>query len=93
MGTIFCWEILHDEAFLDQEDEGAPELPDQPDPEDDALEDGVIVARPAPSIHDKPNPKRKGKDQKGNDKGKGQGKRADSRGTRHNAVSLHDAYE
>ena len=74
--TISLTEIELAEAFLDQEDEGAPELPDHPDPEDDTLEDGVIVARPAPSIHDKPKPK----DQKRNEKGKGRGKRADSKG-------------
>ena len=76
--TISLTEIELAEAFLDQDDEGAPELPDQPDPEDDTIEDGAIIARPAPSIHERTKAKGKGKDQKGNEKGKG--KRTDSRG-------------
>ena len=76
-------EIELSEAFLDQEDEGSPDSPAEPDPDDDTLEDGVIipviVARPAPSIHDKG--KAKGKDPKGkNPKGKGKGKRSESKG-------------
>ena len=44
------------------------------------MEEGVIIARPAPSIHEKPKAKGKGKDKKGNEKNKGRGRRADSRG-------------
>ena len=76
--TVSVTEVELAEAFLEQEEEQQA-FPDKPDPEDDALEEGVIVARPAPSIQEKPK-KGKGKDKKGSEKNKGQGRRADSRG-------------
>ena len=47
------------EAFLDQEDEGLPDLTARPDSDDENLEAGAVVARDAPTIH-----KPKGKDQR-----------------------------
>ena len=57
--TITVTEMELAEAFLEQQDEGAPPLPDKPDPEDDTIEEGAVAGRPAPSIHDKPKPKGK----------------------------------
>ena len=76
--TIAVTELELAEAFLEQQDEGAPLLPDKPDPEDDTVEEGAVAGRPAPSIHDKPKPKGKGK--KEDEKGKGKGKRPGTRG-------------
>ena len=74
--TIAVTELELAEAFLEQQNEGPPPLPEKPDPEDDTIEEGVVAGRPAPSIHDKP--KNKGK--KDDEKGKGKGKRCGSRG-------------
>ena len=78
LATIAVTELELAEAFLEQQDEGAQQLPDKPDPEDDTLEEGAVAARPAPSIQDKPKSKCKGK--KDDEKGKGKGKRPGSRG-------------
>ena len=72
--TIAVAEMELAEAFLEQQNEGPPPLPDKPDPEDDTTEEGVIAGRPAPSIHDKP----KGKSKKEDEKGKGKGKKSGS---------------
>ena len=75
LATIAVTEMELAEAFLEQQNEGPQPLP-PPDPKDDTIEEGVVVGRPAPSIHEKP--KGKGKeDEKG--KGKGKGRRAGSR--------------
>ena len=70
--------IAVSEVELRKEEE-IQNLPDKPDPEDDTLEEGVVVAHPAPSLHEKAKPKGKGKYKKGNEKGKGRGKRPESR--------------
>ena len=76
LATIAVTEMELSEAFLEQQNEGPQPVPQAPDPTDDAIEEGVVAGRPAPSIHDKPKGKGK-KDEKG--KGKGKGKRAGSR--------------
>ena len=78
LATIAVTEMELAEAFLEQQNEGPQPVPQVPDPTDNAIEEGVVAGRPAPSIHEKP--KGKGKeDEKGKGKGKGQGKRAGSR--------------
>ena len=72
--TIAVTEMELAEAFFEQQNEGPQPVPQAPDPTDDTIEEGVVAARPAPSIQDKP--KGKGKD---DEKGKGKGKRAGSR--------------
>ena len=76
LATIAVTEMELAEAFLEQQNEGPHPVPEAPDPADDAIEEGVVAGRPAPSIHDKPKGKRK-EDEKA--KGKGKGKRAGSR--------------
>ena len=61
MATIAVTEMELAEAFLEQQNEGPQPLPQAPDPKDDAIEEGVVVGRPAPSIQDKPKGKAKRK--------------------------------
>ena len=68
LATISVTEAELAEAFLEQEEEYQA-LPDKPDP----LEEGAILAHPAPSTLEK-GKKGKGKDKKSNEKGKGQEK-------------------
>ena len=76
MATIAVTEMELAEAFLEQQNEGPQPLPQEPDPDDDTIEEGVVAGRPAPSIQDKPKGNGKG-DEKG--RGKGKGRRPGSR--------------
>ena len=51
LATIAVTEMELAEAFLEQQNEGPQPLPQVPDPKDDTIEEGVVVGRPAPSIH------------------------------------------
>ena len=61
IATVAISQVELAEGFLDQLDEGQAPQPRQEDPDEDEDEFGAMKARKAPSIKDKPDPKRKSK--------------------------------